>query len=505
MVEKNSLILAWIIRMKALEALGPGVVLLCVLFLFGVLLLLISGMVFYTLFIQKKDRNYSFDEKIKLSAAGVYFFLCVGFGISLFSVHKIWIIIAEFLQICALAGFLALFILIFLRVKGVFVSRIGIAILPASTGPIDLETFPAGREPAKQAEREPVETGPKPSPEASPQEGSAKEAAAEEESAGEPEPVPAEEPEPEELEELSEAEEVHETPVSKQASYNKPNPFIPREFLEILHKDSVADLRLGDHVKQEMTIFFSDIRQFTALSEKLSPDESFKFINSYLARIVPVIGENGGFVDKYIGDAILALFPKENGPNQAIQTAIEIQNRVVEYNVHRKKVGYEPLAMGIGIHTGTLMMGVVGIHGRMQNTVISDSVNLASRLESMTKAFGVSLTISEETFQKLADPGAYKFRYLGQMRVKGKIDPVRVFEIYDGIDPSLMERKIKTNRYFEEGMFSYSKKDYGAALDNFRKVREILPEDKASIFYMDYCIERMEALSQSRGKMGHSA
>jgi len=269
--------------------------------------------------------------------------------------------------------------------------------------------------------------------------------------------------------------------------------FVPKEFLAILKKESVADLMLGDHVKQDMTIFFSDIRKFTTLSESLTPEENFKFINSYLARIVPVVTDFGGFVDKYIGDAIMALFPTVNGADQAVQAGIAMQRRIVEYNGHRATCGYRPLSMGIGLHTGTLMLGVVGVEDRMQNTVISDAVNLASRLESITKVFNVSLAISEETFKSLQDPGAYFYRFIGKVRVKGKAEPVSVFEIFDGVDPELFDRKMKASRFFEQGMMSYYQKEFTGAMYFFRKVIENLPEDGAAAFYLDNCIAKTRA------------
>ncbi|AEJ19659.1 adenylate/guanylate cyclase domain-containing protein [Gracilinema caldarium] len=269
--------------------------------------------------------------------------------------------------------------------------------------------------------------------------------------------------------------------------------FIPKEFLQILDKPSVVDLQLGDHVKQEMTIFFSDIRQFTNLSEVLTPEESFKFINSYLARIVPAITNHGGFVDKYMGDAIMALFPDEKGPDAAVRSAIDMQRVILEYNIHRAKCNYRPLSMGIGLHTGPLMLGVVGVQDRMQNTVISDAVNLASRLESITKVFNISIAISDETFKSLKDPGAYMYRFIGKVRVKGKEDPVSVFEIYDGLDPQLLEHKMKANSFFEQGMMSYYQKDFNDAMYQFRKVLEIIPEDGAAIFYLDNCMMKVRA------------
>ena len=269
--------------------------------------------------------------------------------------------------------------------------------------------------------------------------------------------------------------------------------FIPKEFLQILEKPSVVDLQLGDHVKREMTIFFSDIRQFTSLAEDLTPEENFKFINSYLARIVPAITQYGGFVDKYMGDAVLALFPNEEGPDAAVRSAIAMQKIILEYNMHRANCNYRPLSMGIGLHTGTLMLGVVGVLDRMQNTVISDAVNLASRLESITKVFNISIAISDETFKSLKDPGAYMYRFIGKVRVKGKEAPVSVFEIFDGLDPLLLERKMEANNFFEQGMMSYYRKDFTDAMYQFRKVLEIMPEDGAAIFYLDNCMLKVQA------------
>jgi len=272
-------------------------------------------------------------------------------------------------------------------------------------------------------------------------------------------------------------------------------PFIPREYLSILSKKNITELKLGDHIEQEMTIFFSDIRQFTELAEDLSIEEIFAFINSYLARIVPEITRHGGFVDKYIGDAILALFPQKNGAGMAVQSAIAIQEKIQEYNFHRSKCSYRPLSIGIGIHTGNVIVGVIGTEDRMQNTVISDAVNLASRVESLTKAFRVSLAISDETFKKLEDPGSYQYRFVGKVRVKGKSEPVSIFEIFDGIDEKVQRKKVQANRFFEQGMVLYYQKKYSEALQEFRHVLEFLPDDGASAFYIDNCMAKLKHMA----------
>lgn len=266
--------------------------------------------------------------------------------------------------------------------------------------------------------------------------------------------------------------------------------FIPIEFLEHLEKSDIIDLRLGDHAKKEMTIFFSDIRGFTQLSEGLTVEENFAFINSYLARVVPIIKENGGFVDKYVGDAIMALFPGPSGPDEAIRSAIAMQSKIVEYNGHRAKMGYRPISVGVGIHTGDLMLGVVGVIDRMENTVISDAVNLGSRLQQIAKTFNVGLVISDQAFKELEDPGLYKYRFIGKVKVKGKAAPVSVFEIFDGIAPDLFERKMKANMFFEQGMVSYYQKDFAGAMYHFKRVLEIIPEDGAAGFYLDNCMSK---------------
>ncbi|MBU0927641.1 MAG: adenylate/guanylate cyclase domain-containing protein [Spirochaetes bacterium] len=266
--------------------------------------------------------------------------------------------------------------------------------------------------------------------------------------------------------------------------------FIPTEFLQHLEKADFFDLKLGDHVKKDMTIFFSDIRAFTEMSERLTTEESFSFINSYLARVVPVINDHGGFVDKYMGDGIMALFAEHGGADQAVESAVEMQKKMVEYNGHRAKVNYRPISMGIGIHTGQLMLGVVGVADRMEGTVISDAVNLSSRLQSIAKAFNIPLVISERTFMQLEDPGKYKYRFIGKVRVKGKDAPVSVFEIFDGLPEELFERKMKSNTFFEQGMLAYYQKDYSQGVFYFKRALENVPDDGASRFYLETCLRK---------------
>lgn len=276
------------------------------------------------------------------------------------------------------------------------------------------------------------------------------------------------------------------------------NRFVPREFLNLLGIEDIRKVEVGQQVERKMTVLFADIRNFTSLSESMSPQENFNFLNSYLIQMEPVITAHGGFVDKYIGDAIMALFHGENGPDMAIHTAVDMQKCILEYNEHRAKMGYVPIQMGVGIHSGSLMLGVVGVEDRMENTVISDSVNLASRLQAIAKLFNIGILISEQVFKSLKDPGAYAIRFMGKVRVKGKEAPVSTFEILDGLSPEVFERKTRANTFFEQGMISYYQKDYANSMYFFKRVIDAVPQDGAAVFYMEQCQIRVDRVKVAR-------
>ncbi|MEG4940394.1 adenylate/guanylate cyclase domain-containing protein [Microcoleus sp. F4-D5] len=261
--------------------------------------------------------------------------------------------------------------------------------------------------------------------------------------------------------------------------------FVPREFLKFLKIESIVDARLGDSVQAEMTIMFADIRSFTSLSESMSPRENFEFLNSYLSRVGPVIRQYNGFIDKYIGDGIMALFP--NKPEDAVQAAIEMQQQVKIYNRHRQNSGYQPISIGIGLHTGTLMLGTIGEAERMESTVISDAVNLAARVEGLTKLYGVGIVASVQTLCRIDDPQHYKCRFLDRVQVKGKQTPVAVFEIYDGDSDTMIELKAQTQTYFEQGIFFHYQQQFAQARQMFLRVLQVNKYDKAAAFYAERC------------------
>ncbi|MCB0729382.1 MAG: adenylate/guanylate cyclase domain-containing protein, partial [Ignavibacteriae bacterium] len=168
--------------------------------------------------------------------------------------------------------------------------------------------------------------------------------------------------------------------------------FVPNEFIRIIEKQDVSELKLGDFTHKEMCILFSDIRSFTSMSEKMTPKECFEFLNDYLGKMGPIIRKNGGFIDKFIGDAIMALF--ENSVDKALVTAIEMQTTISKINIQRQSLGLTPIKAGIGIHKGDMILGIIGENERFEGTVIADSVNTGSRIEELTKVYNSNILIS---------------------------------------------------------------------------------------------------------------
>src|SRR5262249_29396993 len=203
--------------------------------------------------------------------------------------------------------------------------------------------------------------------------------------------------------------------------------FVPQAFLSIVGKPSIVDVELGDNKQEDMSILFSDIRSFTTLSESMTPDENFAFINAYLERMGPVIRTHNGFIDKYIGDAIMALF---TNADDAVRAGLAMLETLAAFNAERRPAGQPPIGIGIGINSGSLMLGPIGEQQRMEGTGISHAVNLAARVEDLTKTYREPLLMSEFTYQQLADPTAYDIRSVDVVVVKGKTRPVTIYAVH---------------------------------------------------------------------------
>ncbi|MEG4852559.1 AAA family ATPase [Microcoleus sp. B5-D4] len=275
--------------------------------------------------------------------------------------------------------------------------------------------------------------------------------------------------------------------------------FVPSQFLQFLEKSSIIDVELGDQVQLEMSVLFSDIRDFTTLSETMTPEDNFKFINSYLSRMEPVINTNNGFIDKYIGDAIMALFSGE--ADNAVNAGIAMLHRLVEYNQIRANSGNAPIQIGIGINTGSLMLGTVGGQNRMDGTVISDAVNLASRVEGLTKNYGVSLLITQETYSRLENPSKYAIRTLDTVKVKGKSELVTVYEVFDADGPEIKQGKLATLQLFAEALEIYSERKFGEAARLFAECWRQNPGDAVAKIYWERCQSTLRTRTKIKDRL----
>lgn len=261
--------------------------------------------------------------------------------------------------------------------------------------------------------------------------------------------------------------------------------FVPAQFLKLMGAESILNTLPGLHAEQPLTILFSDIRNFTTLSEGMSPEDNFRFLNNYLGEMGPVIRNAGGFIDKFIGDAIMALFA--GSADDALRAAIVMLHKLDYYNAGRNRADYSPLHIGIGLNTGIAMLGTVGSEGRMDSTVIGDTVNLASRLESSSKIYGVPLLISEHTLYGLADPQQYHTRLIDRIRVKGKIHPLSIYEVFDADPAAMLEAKKATLHQFAEAVACYHLRDVERAKMLFQQCATIAPQDSVVALYLGRC------------------
>jgi two-component system sensor histidine kinase ChiS len=273
--------------------------------------------------------------------------------------------------------------------------------------------------------------------------------------------------------------------IKTQISFAKLNAaygrFVPHDFINLLERPSIIEVKLGDNQEKDMTVLFADIRDFTALSEQMTPAENFAFLNSYLGRISPAIRENNGFIDKYIGDAVMALFPRS--PSDGVRAAIDMQKELNIYNEEREKNGLFRIAIGIGLHAGTLMLGTIGERERMESTVIADAVNLASRLEGLTKVYGAGILVSGAIIDRLDDPETYNYRFVDRVTAKGKTTAVSVFEVYDTETEKSIVLKQQTAEVFQEALNLYYQKKFVAAQKLFENILEINPDDLVATLY----------------------
>ena len=256
--------------------------------------------------------------------------------------------------------------------------------------------------------------------------------------------------------------------------------FVPKEFFEYLGKNEVFELKLGESVQKEVTVLFIDIKHSFRASETLSLEENFKFINNYLSVVGECVRNNKGFIDKFLGDGVLAVFLNET---DALKCSTEIAQKFE--NINLVSIGNEKIKYGIGIHSGKVVIGIVGEKERLTPTIISDSVNLASKIEHLNRIFLSNILFTKEVLNNIPRDFELNYRYVGTVNIDDI--GVSLFENLDGYAGSNKTAYIKTKLIFESAVRKFEEKDYKEARKLFLNVLKINEDDNLSKFYLKKC------------------
>lgn len=245
--------------------------------------------------------------------------------------------------------------------------------------------------------------------------------------------------------------------------------------------------------RQFITIFFSDLANFTSLSEKFEPERVVSLLNDYFTEMSQIIIDSQGVIDKYQGDGIMAFWgapiPLQNHALMACLAALKCLQGMEKINHKLRNDGMPDLTMRIGLHSGEAIVGNMGSMQRFDYTIVGDNVNLASRLEGANKQFGTKIIVSETTYHLAKD--RIEARELDLIAVKGKEEPIRIFELL-GEKVNIAENLKRIKFLFEEGLISYRKRDFEGALRQFEKVLEISPDDQPGNVFFERCRDLIE-------------
>lgn len=241
--------------------------------------------------------------------------------------------------------------------------------------------------------------------------------------------------------------------------------------------------------RKEVSVLFSDIRSYTTLTEGMEAEEVVAMLNEYFESMVDAVFQYKGTLDKYIGDAIMAVFgsplPLKNHEWMAVQTAVEMRHRLIEFNTRRAQEGKRTIQIGIGIHSDEVVSGNIGSSKRMELTSIGDGVNLGSRLEGTTKQYGCDIVISEKTYEPCKD--RVYVRELDYITVKGRNEPVTIYELVGLTSEPLDDQRRQAIDHYERGRHFYRSRQFAQALREFGQVLEVNKDDKAAKLHLDRC------------------
>ncbi|MES0490685.1 MAG: response regulator [Leptospirales bacterium] len=261
--------------------------------------------------------------------------------------------------------------------------------------------------------------------------------------------------------------------------------FVPKALIRYL-KDDIISVQLGDAIEQNFHILFSDMRGFSAISEKFSPKEVMAFINSYLKVIAPIVKKHNGFIITYIGDAIMAAFPGD--VTDIIECAVEMQDSLAKLNYDRILNNDIPIDIGIGINSGACMLGIIGEKDRLEGAIMSDVVNLSARVESLTKYYKTSVLLTHNTMDTIGNLEEFKRKYsvriIDKVRVVGKTETVILYELL--LDEKNNEKLLQSEQY-EKAFNLYCAGHIQEAYDIFLKLHETNSKDYCLVIFIQRC------------------
>jgi adenylate cyclase len=267
--------------------------------------------------------------------------------------------------------------------------------------------------------------------------------------------------------------------------------YLPPGVIAQIEKDPEKYLHPGGEMK-DLTVMFSDIRGFTTISEGLSADELVRLLNEYLGTMTDILFANLGTLDKYIGDAIMAFwgspYPQSDHAECACRCAIAMPKALVELNAKWKQEGRSPIAIGIGLNTGPVNVGRMGSEKRLNWTVMGDNVNLASRLEGITKEYQIQVVISESTYNEVI--GKFVCRELDKIKVKGKHHPVTIYELLDLASERAKYEALLSG--FDRAMAAYRSQNWREAAAQFGELLGVYPEDGPTRVFLQRALEYLE-------------
>ena len=268
--------------------------------------------------------------------------------------------------------------------------------------------------------------------------------------------------------------------------------FVPEAFLESLGLSNPSEVQLGDHASVQVSVMFGDLRNFTSMSEQMSAKEIFAFLNRFLVLVAPSIRNHSGFVVHYIGDGLLALFSGYS--DCSVRAAVDMQlaltaalanGELSDEELDKLGILDMPLRFGIGLSFGTVEMGIIGESGRWDATVISDSVNVAARIQEYGKLLGSQILISAELIAGMHSPESFQMRRVGHIQLRGRNEKVEIFEVLDSLPLADRTLRILNRKLFEQAILEFEEGEISKSKRRLGRYLKVCPDDPVALYYLE--------------------